>query len=302
MPSIPPHRRRQVVKSAGPVYACVLSTLVLRQRISRNVWLSLLPIIGGVGLATLKELSFAWAALIGAVVSDLTLALRNVYSKLSMDGKGSAKQPKLSPANTFGLVTCLSVAPATALALAVEGPTALSVWRAAVPTRSAATALLAQIVLTGLYFYGYSEVAMKALSNVHPVTHAIGNTLRRVVIMVVCIFFFRTPISTLGAVGSGIAIAGSYIYAMVKTFEKQQAEKDALAAATAVQAGGGASAPAASESGGAAEPPAKSAVEQPLLPVMKLAGWGALQLRRLQLIRYRRMRSADAGDAGGDDE
>ena len=291
MPSIPPHHRRQVVKSAGPVYACVLSTLVLRQRISRNVWLSLLPIIGGVGLATLKELSFAWAALIGAVVSDLTLALRNVYSKLSMDGKGSAKQPKLSPANTFGLVTCLSVAPATALALAVEGPTALSVWRAAVPTRSAATALLAQIVLTGLYFYGYSEVAMKALNN-----------LRRVVIMVVCIFFFRTPISTLGAVGSGIAIAGSYIYAMVKTFEKQQAEKEALAAATAVQAGGGASAPAASESGGAAEPPAKSAVEQPLLPVMKLAGWGTLQLRRLQSIRYRRMRSADAGDADGDDE
>ena len=48
----------------------------------RQVWLSLLPIIGGVALATVKELSFAWAALLGAIVSDLALALRNVLSKV----------------------------------------------------------------------------------------------------------------------------------------------------------------------------------------------------------------------------
>lgn len=68
----------QVVKAAGPVYACVLSAFVLRQAVSARVWLSLLPIVGGVALATLKELSFCWGALIGAVVSDLALALRNV--------------------------------------------------------------------------------------------------------------------------------------------------------------------------------------------------------------------------------
>ena len=46
------------------------------------MWLSLVPIIGGVALATVKELSFAWAALLGAIVSDLALALRNVLSKV----------------------------------------------------------------------------------------------------------------------------------------------------------------------------------------------------------------------------
>ena len=44
----------QVVKSAGPVYACILSASVLRQAVSARVWLTLLPIIGGVGLATMK--------------------------------------------------------------------------------------------------------------------------------------------------------------------------------------------------------------------------------------------------------
>merc|ERR1712072_1556295 len=65
------------------------------------------------------------------------------------------------------------------------------------------------------------EVAMKALNNVHPVTHAIGNTMRRVVIMLVCMVVFRAPMTPMGAVGSACAIGGSYLYAMTKHAEKQ---------------------------------------------------------------------------------
>ena len=53
-----------------------------------------------------------------------------------------------------------------------------------------------------------AQVAMKALKNVHPVTHAIGNTLRRVIIMLVCIVVFRTPMSLPGLIGSAFAIGG----------------------------------------------------------------------------------------------
>jgi len=98
-------------------------------------------------------------------------------------------------------------------------------WAAAAAATPGGNAGLAgRIVATGLYFYGYSEVAMKALNNVHPVTHAIGNTMRRVVIMLICIAVFRTPVSLAGAVGSATAIGGSYFYAMVKTAEKAEAE------------------------------------------------------------------------------
>ena len=55
----------------------------------------------------------------------------------------------------------------------------------------------------------HAQVAMKALKNVHPVTHAIGNTLRRVIIMLVCIIVFRTPMSLPGLIGSAFAIGGS---------------------------------------------------------------------------------------------
>jgi solute carrier family 35 protein E1 len=169
----------QVVKSAGPVWACLLSSLMLRQTSSRRVWLSLVPIVGGVGLASAQELSFVWAAFLASAASDVALALRNVLSKKSMDATKQAEN--MTPANTFYMFTILSAAfcvPLTGL----EWKSAAAAWRAAAPTKAAATALLSLIVQSGLYFTAYSEVQFKALDSVSPVTHAVGNTMRRVVI------------------------------------------------------------------------------------------------------------------------
>ena len=41
----------------------------------------------------------------------------------------------------------------------------------------------------------YNEVAFLALNEVAPVTHAVTNTVKRVVIILVSILFFRTPIT-----------------------------------------------------------------------------------------------------------
>ena len=195
----------QVVKAAGPVYACALSALVLRQAVSLRVWLSLVPIVGGVALATMKELSFAWAALLGAVVSDLALALRNVCRSVACRVAGEERGENMTPANMFGVLTIVSAIVSIPMALVVEGPRFPPRGpAAAASTSGGALGFASRSLLTGLYFYGYSEVAMKALNNVHPVTHAIGNTMRRVVIMLVCMVAFRTPMTPMGAVKLGV--------------------------------------------------------------------------------------------------
>ena len=51
--------------------------------------------------------------------------------------------------------------------------------------------------------------------------------------LLICIVVFRTPMSLAGAVGSAVAIGGSYFYAMVKTSEKEASEKADRAEATA---------------------------------------------------------------------
>ena len=63
--------------------------------------------------------------------------------------------------------------------------------------------------LSGAYYYLYNEVAFLALGRVNPVTHAVGNTIKRVVIIIASVNAFNTPISRLGVIGSSIAITGT---------------------------------------------------------------------------------------------
>jgi len=72
-------------------------------------------------------------------------------------------------------------------------------------------------LLAGAFYYLYNEVAFLALGRVNPVTHAIGNTVKRVVIIIASVIAFKTPISTLGIIGSSIAIAGTLLYSLAKS-------------------------------------------------------------------------------------
>lgn len=70
------------------------------------VYAALLPIIGGVGLASLKELSFTWTALIAASLANQAAAFKNVVSK------GVMKKPwakAMGPQNTYAVVTLLAL-------------------------------------------------------------------------------------------------------------------------------------------------------------------------------------------------
>ena len=250
----------QVVKSAGPFWASLLSVTLLRQSVSRRIWLSLLPVVGGVALASAKELNFVLAAFVASVASDVALALRNALSKRSMD---QPQAGNMTPANTFYLFTCLSCLACIPISLGLEWRGAAAAWSASVPSTSAAIALLSLIAQSGLYFTAYSEVQFKALDQISPVTHAVGNTMRRVVIMLVCVAVFGTPVTLLGGIGSGIAIVGSYAYAMAKTHEAQLAKQKAESEAT--------------EESAAADKKVDDAmlgqaVDHPVLPVLKLVG------------------------------
>lgn len=74
----------------------------------------------------------------------------------------------------------------------------------------------------------FRQVMYLALSNVHPITLAVGNTLKRVVIIVASLIAFRNPITPAAAVGSTIGIAGTLLYSLVNQhYNKLDAAKKA---------------------------------------------------------------------------
>jgi solute carrier family 35 protein E1 len=52
------------------------------------------------------------------------------------------------------------------------------------------------------------------VQGVTPVTFSVGNTMKRVVVILSAVLFFRNPVSPLNWVGSAVAILGTYLYSI----------------------------------------------------------------------------------------
>ena len=204
-----------IVKASEPVVSAALSAVFLGSFYSPQTYLSLLPIVGGVALASLKELSFTWLGFAAAMLSNVSSAARAILAKIKM---GTPQGENMNETNLYAVLTIMSFLALTPVALAIEGPgTIKAAWDAAIAAGNTQGSLITNAVLSGITYYLYNEVAFLALGQVNPVTHAVGNTIKRVVIIVASVIAFNTPISGLGVLGSSIAIFGTLLYSLAKS-------------------------------------------------------------------------------------
>merc|ERR1719331_3064846 len=112
-----------IIKASEPVVSAGLSALLLGAFYSPITYLTLVPIVGGVALASLKELSFTWVGFIAAMGSNLSSALRGILAKKTMgDGVGE----NMTEANIYAVLTILAFVFILPISLAVESPAMIS--------------------------------------------------------------------------------------------------------------------------------------------------------------------------------
>ena len=204
-----------IVKASEPVVSAALSAVLLGTIYTPMVYLTLIPIVGGVALASFKELSFTWLGFIAAMGSNLSSALRAILAKKTMTKSNVGEN--MGEANLFAVLTILAFIVCLPISLAIEPPRAIAAaFSSALAAGHSQKYLWTCSILSGLFFYLYNEVAFLALGRVMPVTHAVANTVKRVVIVVASVIAFRTPISTLGVVGSSVALTGTLLYSLAK--------------------------------------------------------------------------------------
>lgn len=261
-----------IIKACEPIFAAILSSVLLKTPTPLPVFASLVPIILGVGIASATELSFTWLGFASGMASNLFYQIRIVLAKLEMgkeasagnsssvntlptvvgddgsrrfspvssppaisqNGAGSASSDAavlnisetasgagtgataapMSPANMFRVLTVLATLQMLPLALLLEGRTIMSAWNNAVNSGAPLDYLLTNVVVSGVSYYLYNEVAFWILNLVSPVTHSVGNTIKRVVVIFASILILKTPINAQGILGSAIAILGTLAFSL----------------------------------------------------------------------------------------
>lgn len=201
------------IKAMEPFFSVLLSSIFLGDAPTLPIVLSLLPVVGGVALASATEASFNWAGFISAMGSNITFQSRNVLSKKFM----GQKKGSLDNINLFSVITLMSGFLIVPVMLLTEGV-------AFTPNQLAAANLNVKEVVTraamaGFFFHAYQQVSYMILQRVTPVTHSVGNCVKRVVVIVSSVLFFRTPVNTLNAVGTALALTGVFLYSRVKTMQ-----------------------------------------------------------------------------------
>ncbi|CAN6195465.1 unnamed protein product [Urochloa humidicola] len=198
------------IKAMEPFFSVLLSAVFLGELPTPWVVLSLLPIVGGVALASLTEASFNWAGFWSAMASNVTFQSRNVLSKKLM----VKKEESLDNINLFSIITVMSfflLAPVTLLTEGVKVSPAV-LQSAGLNLKQIYTRSL----IAAFCFHAYQQVSYMILARVSPVTHSVGNCVKRVVVIVTSVLFFRTPVSPVNSLGTGVALAGVFLYSQLK--------------------------------------------------------------------------------------
>jgi solute carrier family 35 protein E1 len=198
------------IKAMEPFFSVVLSAMFLGEIPSLWVVGSLLPIVGGVGLASMSEVSFNWAGFWSAMASNLTNQSRNVLSKKLM----VKKEDSLDNITIFSIITLMSFMLLAPVTIFMEGVkfTPAYLQSAGLNVKQVYT----WFILAALSFHAYQQVSYMILQRVSPVTHSVGNCVKRVVVIVSSVIFFKTPVSMINALGTGIALVGVFLYSRVK--------------------------------------------------------------------------------------
>jgi solute carrier family 35 protein E1 len=201
----------QIVKAAEPAFAALLGATLYGKQISRNKWLCLIPVIGGVCLASIKELDFSFTALFCACIANLFAAFRSNENKKLMDTDG-LKERIGSTGNQFALTTILGTLCVLPCWLATESSRFgefMSIFKESSVLRN-------NLITSGLYFYLYNELSTLTIKKTSATTQSVANTAKRAIVIVGVAIALGESLEPLKLIGCSVCIGGVLLYSLAK--------------------------------------------------------------------------------------
>ncbi|CAF3354617.1 unnamed protein product, partial [Rotaria sp. Silwood2] len=197
------------VKALMPLFTVIFSRIILREEQSITIYLSLLPIITGVIIASISELSFNVIGLVSALLSTFLLALQNIYSKKTL------KYINIHHLALLSVLSKLSWCLLIPFWFLLDG-SHIDIRRELTPT------VIYFILIDGLCNFIYNVLAFTMISYLSPLTYAIAGSTKRIVVIILSIIVLHNPVTYMNLFGISLALIGVILYNKVKFNEKKQ--------------------------------------------------------------------------------
>jgi solute carrier family 35, member E1 len=182
-------------------------------------YMMLIPIVGGVGLACIKEgkgVDINVEAFLYASLANAAAALKGKLGSSVTKSLESNATKNMDAANVYGVMNIISFLCTVPFVLYNEGSSFQGAWTEAVE-KVGAYEIIKNIVVSGFFFYFYNECAFAFTALVGSVTSSVLNTAKRVIIIVVSAVVFQEAMERNTVIGSAIAIGGTFAYSLTSS-------------------------------------------------------------------------------------
>ncbi|KAG7155144.1 solute carrier family 35 member E1 homolog isoform X3 [Homarus americanus] len=204
-----------------PLFTVVLARMLFGEKQTTKVYFALVPIILGVAIATITEISFDMLGLVAALMATGGFSLQNLFSKKVLTDTG------IHHLRLLHLLGCLALFMFLPVWVFTDGHS-IFYDDTLLLRRDPGETIILLLVDGGLNWL-QNFVAFTILNYVTPLTYAVANATKRISVIVISLLLLRNPISLANIVGMFLAILGVLGYNKAKYDANQMKKKAAVA-------------------------------------------------------------------------
>nr|GMD07930.1 UDP-galactose transporter 1 [Ipomoea batatas]GMD09501.1 UDP-galactose transporter 1 [Ipomoea batatas] len=205
----------QTIKSFTPATTVILQWLVWGKHFDWRIWASLIPIVGGILLTSVTELSFNIFGFCAALVGCLATSTKTILAESLLHGY------KFDSINTVFYMAPYATMILAVPALVLEGSGVIE-WLNSHPVLLPSLAI---IIGSGVLAFCLNFSIFYVIHSTTAVTFNVAGNLKVAVAVTCSWLIFRNPISALNAIGCTVTLIGCTFYGYVRQLISQQTQE-----------------------------------------------------------------------------
>ncbi|KAL4335616.1 hypothetical protein GQ457_07G023000 [Hibiscus cannabinus] len=202
----------QTIKSFTPATTVFLQWLVWRKYFDWRIWASLVPIVGGILLTSITELSFNMFGFCAALFGCLATSTKTILAESLLHGY------KFDSINTVYYMAPFATLILGVPAMLLEGNGIIEWFQ----THPSPWPALIIIFSSGVLAFCLNFSIFYVIHSTTAVTFNVAGNLKVAVAVLISWMIFKNPISSLNAIGCGITLVGCTFYGYVRHMLAQQ--------------------------------------------------------------------------------